>query len=198
MNEAWLWHKHDELIENSSSVQASEKRFMKRYDAYMLKQDVSGNAHLADTLVRFCRDNKAWLEAPKMFEEFLRNGAGLISQGSISELVLQGCIRTIQATSISNETTKRKQKTRPRRIIVSEMDSDSEEATVPNTAQEDVDMPDADEAHKRALREAQVDAASHEAERGTSYGICGCGEKIRDLSAAIICADLVGLSFFTD
>jgi len=197
VDETWFWHKHDELIESFSNMPESEKRFIKRYDAYMLKEDISGNAHFANALIRFCRGNKAWLEEPDMFKEFLKTAAGLISQGSISELVLQGCIRTIQGGN-PIDMTKPKRRTRRRRTILFDVDFDCENAVVPLQAHGDVVMPDADEASSKDLRENHVEAVNNERGTGTSYGTCECGEKIRDLSTAIICADFVSPTSSTE
>ena len=195
VDETWFWHKHDELIESLRNVPKPEKHFMKRYDAYMLKEDIAGNAHFADALVRFCRENKAWLEEPSTFREFLRNAAGLIAQGSISEPVLQGCIRTIRGKEEPMQMTKPKQRTRRRRTIISDMDSDHENPVIAPKVQDDVVMPDAHEASKKSPQQDHIDAGGQIRGTGTSYSTCKCGEKIMDLSAAIICADLVSLIY---
>ena len=198
VDETWFWHKHDELIESFSNMPESEKRFMKHYDAFMLKEDICGNAHFANALVRFCRENKAWLEEPDMFKEFLRNAAGLISQGSIHELVLRGCIRTIQGTTEPLEKPISRRRNRRRRTILSDMDSECEDASLPLPAHGDVDMPDVVEASGKDPRGNQVEALKSERGIGISYSTCECGEKIRDLNITIICANLVSLNSHTD
>ncbi|MCJ1363884.1 hypothetical protein MMC16_002993 [Acarospora aff. strigata] len=175
VDEAWLRHKHEELIEHYSHVPASEKRFMKRYDTYMLKQDICGNAHFADALVRFCRENKKWLELPEMFREFLKNAGSLIAQGSTSELVLQGCVRTIQGRDKLETPTQKRKGRRRRTLVPVELESDSEEEVTPvQRASTDVNMPDADSVNdKQPSNGPPSRVVSHGRGIGLSYGLFG-------------------------
>ncbi len=197
VEEAWFGHKHEELINNLVNVRPTEKQFVKRYDTYMLKEDVSGNSHLANALIRFCRINKDWLAGPDMYKEFLKNAASLILHGSITEAVLQGCMRTIQGSRATKASPKKDRRKRGRRTTLSdEVDSDNaEEAVTTRAGQSDVEMLDAYQAiDKNSVLDLQAAKPSTKyVGNGLSYSMCKCGEKVKDLRAAIICADLVSL-----
>ncbi|KAI9872908.1 MAG: hypothetical protein M1830_001068, partial [Pleopsidium flavum] len=192
VNEAWLKHKHGELIQDFSHVTVSEKNFMKKYDAYMLMEELSGNTHFADATVRFCRNHKEWLRRPDMYKEFLKNAASLITLGTISEPLLQGCIRIIRGLSTEDDQPpKRKRRGRRRRIISSDDDTDvdcEERDAIPKIDRADMDMRDVDETSNMDLGIESILEETRTQSRG--YNRCICGEEVKDLRAAINCAHL--------
>ncbi|KAI9699402.1 MAG: hypothetical protein M1836_003013 [Candelina mexicana] len=95
VDDTWLYHKHDEIIDDFTDITLPEKKFVKRYDEHMLRERLNGNAYLPDALVRFCRANGGWLAKPDMKIEFWKLAAKLRLQGTLDDSVILNCQKLI-------------------------------------------------------------------------------------------------------
>lgn len=77
MDDEWAVQKHMDRIDGFKSQSLLEKRFQKRHDKHMLRENINSNLHYRDALVRFCRANSAWLREPAMRLEFAKKLASL-------------------------------------------------------------------------------------------------------------------------
>ncbi|KAI9814019.1 MAG: hypothetical protein M1827_003483 [Pycnora praestabilis] len=95
IDESWLSHKHQEIIDDFTDVTPTEKEFIKIYDAHILEEALCGNAHLGDSMIRFVRANRAWLARSDRKVEFSKNAAKLLLDGAIEEVVFHSCMKLI-------------------------------------------------------------------------------------------------------
>ena len=95
IDESWLLQRHSDTIGSFTDMLPSEKRFIKRYDRYMLDENLSSNLHFREALVRFCRIHRDWLQRMDMKKEFHKNAAKLVKQGLISSQLYRDCMKII-------------------------------------------------------------------------------------------------------
>ncbi len=162
VDEAWLYHKHDEIIDDFTDITLAEKEFVKRYDEQMLRERLNGNEYLPDALIRFCRANRGWLKRPVMKTEFCKLVAKLRLQGVVSDLVAMSCQESIQKA-------------------VSESDK---------TLLDDVNDVDMD-GHSHSEKIHGNESARDFARQDTVEGSCTCGLKVTNMKGSIICASIV-------
>ncbi|KAI9735259.1 MAG: hypothetical protein M1834_001849 [Cirrosporium novae-zelandiae] len=96
VDETWLQHKHDKVIEASDQINPFQKAFIKVYDGFMLKERLKSMRHLADALVRFSRANVTWFkENPSMEDEFIDKLLQLLLSNLIDDYVMTSCLKII-------------------------------------------------------------------------------------------------------
>lgn len=83
IDDNWAVLKHMHRIDGFKAQTEEEKRFQKRHDKHMLKENINSNLHYRDALVRFCRKNRHWLQNPAMRFEFGKKLASLKFEGVI-------------------------------------------------------------------------------------------------------------------
>ncbi|KZF20592.1 hypothetical protein L228DRAFT_269894 [Xylona heveae TC161] len=200
VDEAWLIHKHDEVIDDFIDVSDPEKEFIKRWDAHMLEEGLSGNIHFADAMVRFVRANKLWLCTTERFVEFSKICAKLKLSGTIGGAVILRCVRIIHeeanaqgkdislgAAQQAPDVTESPLSRRNLRLGQYHLRSSKEKTTpglsqspAPNGVKQELDgTPAGPDALSNDNRPARTRSA---------YGECICGKTIKDFHTAIICS----------
>ncbi|KAI9831261.1 MAG: hypothetical protein M1819_005189, partial [Sarea resinae] len=97
VDEDWLMHKHNEVIDDFTDIPKEEKQFIKRWDAYILDEDLSGTVYLPDAMIRFVRKNKDFLAQTDMLVEFAKITASLKIQGLLNDRLISQCMMMIHA-----------------------------------------------------------------------------------------------------
>ncbi|MCJ1353863.1 MAG: hypothetical protein MMC33_003850 [Icmadophila ericetorum] len=103
IDESWLLQKHEEAIESFQDISATEKEFIRRYDSYMLRENLSSSVHLNEALVRFCRKNREWLQRKEMKTEFHKHAAILVLHNVLKPTIIRMCAETIDGPKDTND-----------------------------------------------------------------------------------------------
>ena len=206
MDQSWLQQKHDETIEDFTDITAPEKEFVKVYDAHMLKENPSSSLHLADALIRFCREHRRWLARRDLSQEFHRNATNLLLHGAIKPSVVKSCAEIIGRPEASKESAACLAKS------TSQSSSESEDSEDKRSGEDtEVDHTDVEDTLP-AVKRATAPHPPHQAEgserdrvlsgktravvgsspgRRQDHGACLCGERITDMKTSIGCIEPV-------
>lgn len=103
IDESWLLQKHEETIESFQDISSPEKEFIRRYDSYMLRENLSSNVHLNEALVRFCRKNREWLRKKEMRTEFQKNAAILLLHNVLKLTIVRTCTEIIDGAKETDD-----------------------------------------------------------------------------------------------
>ena len=103
IDESWLLQKHEETIESFQDISSPEKEFIRRYDSYMLRENLSSNVHLNEALVRFCRKNREWLRKKEMRTEFHKNAAILLLHNVLKPTIVRTCTEIIDGAKETDD-----------------------------------------------------------------------------------------------
>ncbi|KAK9480256.1 hypothetical protein V1514DRAFT_325892 [Lipomyces japonicus] len=98
VDEEWLIHKHEEIIDDFEDVLPNEKRYIKLWDRHIFEEKPQSYKHVADSLVRFCRKHKIMLQDKAMSLELWKHGLNLITYGIIKPGLLFACMRYLKDT----------------------------------------------------------------------------------------------------
>ena len=99
IDETWVLQKHEDALKSLKYISATEKEFISKYDNHILRENLSGNIHLSDALVRFCRLNGQWLKREDMKREFQKVTTVLILHHVIKALTVRGCMNIISQSA---------------------------------------------------------------------------------------------------
>lgn len=84
------------LMTKGAETSMAAKIFMMKWDDYMQDEQLSGDTHAGDAVVRFARKYRAWLKTQDdIGNEFLRKTSELHRDSIICEEVFQACINLI-------------------------------------------------------------------------------------------------------
>ncbi|OJD31525.1 polycomb protein vefs-box [Diplodia corticola] len=114
ISEDWLKLRRN-LATKDAEVAVPARVFMMKWDDYMQDEQLCGDAHLGDAVVRFARKYRSWLKTQeRMGDEFLRKSSELYSDRIICSDVFRACVDLIDgdgsmmdALVVSAETRKR-------------------------------------------------------------------------------------------
>ena len=95
IDESWVLQKHEDALKTLQSMTKTEKEFISKYDSHVLQENLSGNIHLNDALVRFCRLNGNWLKRKDIKREFQKVTTVLILHQVIKPSTVRGCMNII-------------------------------------------------------------------------------------------------------
>ena len=95
IDEEWLHQLHADTLAALPGATRVEREFLQRFDRHMLTEAPASYDHTAETLVRFCRQNRAWLRRPDVRFEFVKKTAALKLQGRLSWTTIRECKRII-------------------------------------------------------------------------------------------------------
>lgn len=99
VDESWLIQKHKETIDDFADVFGAEKTFMKRFDQHMLRENLCAQRYVPNSLIRFCRANREWLNTTDMLVEFWKQSLYLAQHGIINATHVKTCIDIIHGAS---------------------------------------------------------------------------------------------------
>ena len=205
MDQDWLQQKHDETIEDFMDITASEKEFIKVYDAHMLVENLSSSLHLADALIRFCREHKPWLSSRDMSLEFYKNATNLLLHGAIKPSVIKSCADIIGKSAKPRDPNNHPEK--PTSHVSPTPDSDDESGDMM-----ELDDPDeGDFSHTKGINGIRSRADHSKSDRTSSrkpflgigsssgrkqdHGACLCGKAVTDMKTSIGCCEPVSRCF---
>lgn len=177
IDERWLLQKHENQIDGLSDVSRLEKAFIRRYDTHMLNEKISSNLHFREALVRFCRQNRIWLQRKEVNSEFHKNLARLLLQGAIEFSLVHDCaeiLRDIEGVKING--------------------SMGWQEANPTRSSENVELPGEDSTSRQVSLTIGESAKEERSctDMTNDYGVCVCGNVIDKLTELVYCSNLVG------
>lgn len=96
ISEDWLKLRRN-LATKDTGVPTAAKLFMMKWDDYMQDEQLSGDTHVGDAVVRFGRKYRFWLRTQeRMGNEFLRKTSELHSDSIICTEVFRACVDLIE------------------------------------------------------------------------------------------------------
>ena len=95
IDESWVLQKHEDALKSLDFISRAEKEFISKYDSHILQENLSGNIHLNDSLVRFCRIYESWLRRNDMKREFQKVTTVLLLHQVIKPSTVRGCMSII-------------------------------------------------------------------------------------------------------
>ncbi|KAI9846183.1 MAG: hypothetical protein M1837_004297 [Sclerophora amabilis] len=101
VDESWLKQKHIETIDDFSDVTVSEKKFIKKWDAFLFEEGIPSDKFVREALFRFTRANKQWLQKDDMSVEFSKFATKYVLYGIIDASVVRSCAEIIHHGSDS-------------------------------------------------------------------------------------------------
>ena len=100
IDDAWLIKRHHDTIGETEGLTRAEKSFRQRWNAHMISEGCPSGRYISDSLVRFTRENSAWLRGSDheldMFIQYQNLTAKLMERGVIESNILHDCLRIIR------------------------------------------------------------------------------------------------------
>lgn len=92
-NDAWLIQKHRDIVQDFCDVDASEKEYIKEWDAFIQKKHIVSEAFIGRAVVEFVNEKAGWLlESSSRVLEFGKHMTLLIARG-----VGEHTVKSVQA-----------------------------------------------------------------------------------------------------
>ncbi|KAK9467208.1 hypothetical protein V1512DRAFT_262202 [Lipomyces arxii] len=102
LDESWLVHMHDQTLDDFEDVTPQEKMLMKAWDRHLFEERPKSYKHLADSFVRFCRQNRRRLADDKQFHlELWKLGLNLINYGMIEPGLFYACMKYLKTYKLT-------------------------------------------------------------------------------------------------
>ncbi|KAJ4410934.1 hypothetical protein N0V82_009124 [Gnomoniopsis sp. IMI 355080] len=87
-DDAWLIQKHRDIVQDFCDVDASEKEYIKEWDAFIQKKHIVSEAFIGRAVVEFVTEKARWLlESPSRTMEFGKHLTVLIARGVGEETI---------------------------------------------------------------------------------------------------------------
>lgn len=87
-DDAWLIQKHRDIVQDFCDVDASEKEYIKEWDAFIQKKHIVSEAFIGRAVVEFVTEKASWLlESPSRTLEFGKHLTVLIARGVGEETI---------------------------------------------------------------------------------------------------------------
>jgi hypothetical protein len=92
-DEAWLRHKHRDIIHDFSDIGIEEKEYINRWNPFITEKQYSIRTYLPQAIAEFMENNKTWLlEKDTRKAEFVKQCQTFILRGDITERHLDGLL----------------------------------------------------------------------------------------------------------
>ncbi len=99
IDDDWLIKKHHDTIAEAEGLTEVEKRFRQKWDAHVMSEGCPSSRYVSDSLIRFVRDNAAWLRSidgdAGMFIQFQEFTSLLMERRVIDARILRDCLQII-------------------------------------------------------------------------------------------------------
>ncbi|KAK9470596.1 uncharacterized protein V1510DRAFT_439558 [Dipodascopsis tothii] len=97
VDETWLLARHNETIDDFEDVSATEKRFIKLWDAHIFDERPASYRLVTDSIFRFCRKHKEELRDRALLTEFWKHCLNLVDSGVIEPICFYTCMKYLRA-----------------------------------------------------------------------------------------------------
>ena len=95
IDEEWLQNQHSDVINALPGLWMTEKEFLRRFDRHFLLEDPASRVYKAESIVRFCRQNRNFLQAPAMRVQLFKKLDALRIQNRLTMCTYRECLKII-------------------------------------------------------------------------------------------------------
>lgn len=98
-DDAWLLHKHRECLEDYVDMTDNEQEYIKRWDAFILKQRLTGSVFFQRAWLKFVRQEASWLiDVRERMIEFAKHSATLFTRNLLDDRAMDEAFKIVNET----------------------------------------------------------------------------------------------------
>ena len=96
-DESWLHQRHRDIVMDYEDVTDDEKDFIIRWNPFIMEEQLTGETHLSEVILRFVEANKFWfVERASRKKELAKTTEIFIMRGVVSQKCLEKCIQILR------------------------------------------------------------------------------------------------------